>query len=332
MTVAVTGASGYVGANLVRQLIARGRPVRALVHSSLGELEGLDIETAQVDVREPETLPPALEGVDVVYHLAAIISITGDRGGLVPAVNVDGVGNVAQAALDAGVKRFVHFSSVHAFDLTARGRPIDEDSPRPPAHHPAYDRSKAAGEARLRAVIDKGLDAVIVNPTGVMGPRDPAPSRIGVLFRDVLRRRMPALVNGGFNWVDVRDLIDTAMRAEELGVTGRNYLVGGRWGSVRELADVAARCAGVRPPLLTLPMPLLELVAPLLGLLDHLIEGEPVFTREALHALKANRVVDDGRARRELGHRPRPLEETIADLVEQMLADAREPAQLAAPG
>ena len=332
MTVAVTGASGYVGANLVRELVARDRPVRALIHSSLGELEGLDIETARVDVREPATLGPALQGVDVVYHLAPVISITGDQGGLVPAVNVEGVGNVAQAALDAGVRRFVHFSSVHAFDLSDHSRPIHEGSDRPPAGHPAYDRSKAAGEARLRPVIEEGLDAVIINPTGVLGPRDPGPSRIGVLFRDVLRRRMPALITGGFNWVDVRDLIAAAMEAEERGVTGTNYLVGGRWGSVRELADVAARCAGVRPPLITLPMPLLEAVAPLLGLLDRFIEGEPVFTREALHALKANPVVDDSRARRDLGHSPRPLEETIADLVEQMLADAREPARLSAPG
>jgi len=220
LTTIVTGADGYVGANLVRELVARGRSVRALIGGADPPDWGVEVPWQRIDVREPDSLERAFDGAESVFHLAAVISITGDQGGLVPAVNVDGVGHVAEAALRAGVGRFVHFSSVHAFDLMKPGGAIDEGSDRPPTGHPSYDRSKAAGEARLREVIAQGLDAVVLNPTGIFGPVDPAPSRIGQLFRDVVRRRVPAVPTGGFNWIDVRDLIDTALRAEERGQRG----------------------------------------------------------------------------------------------------------------
>jgi dihydroflavonol-4-reductase len=318
VTVVVTGAAGYVGANLVRELLAQGRTVRALVHDVPGPTPDLDCEMVPIDVTEPEGLVYAFDRAEVVYHLAAVISITGDQDGLVPAVNVDGVGHVARAALQAGVGRFVHFSSVHAFDLMNLSRPIDESSGRPPPSHPAYDRSKAAGEARLREVIAEGLDAVILNPTGVFGPEDAAPSRIGQFFRDLVRRRVPALPTGGFNWVDVRDLIDTAIRAETQGVTGENYIVGGRYASIRELADVTCACAGNRAPRINIPVGFLEALSPLLAFLDTLMEGDPMFTREAMHALRANSSIDDGKARQMLGHTPRPLEDTIGDLVARL--------------
>ncbi len=318
LTTIVTGANGYVGSNLVRALLARGEDVRALVGPGGCAPPPPGVTAVPIDVREPESLLRAFDGADVVFHLAAVISITGDQGGLVPAVNVDGVGNVARAALRAGVGRFVHFSSVHAFDLMTFDEPVHEGSARPPSKHPAYDRSKAAGEERLREVIAEGLDAVVLNPTGVFGPEDPAPSRIGQLFRDVIRKRVPALPTGGFNWVDVRDLVDTAIRAAERGLTGRNYIVGGRWASARELADLTAGFAGVWRPPITLPVGLLEGLSPVMMFLDRWVEGEPMFTAEAMHALRANPRVDDSRAREELEHRSRPLETTVEDLVAQM--------------
>lgn len=315
MTVAVTGADGYVGANLVRALLAKGRTVRALVEDKRAPVVDLDCEMVPIDVREPEGLVFALDGCEVVYHLAAVISITGDQDGRVPAVNVDGVGNTARAALQVGAKRFVHFSSVHAFDLLDHSRPLDESSPRPGPSHPAYDRSKAAGEARLREVIAEGLDAVILNPAGVCGPVDPLPSRIGQIFRDLVRARMPIIPSGGFNWVDVRDLVATALVAEERGRTGANYVINGRYASIGELGAITSKLAGVRGPMITIPSTWLEAVGPVLSFLDQFVEGEPMFTREAMLAMRANPVFDDSRAREELGHSPRPLEETIADLV-----------------
>jgi dihydroflavonol-4-reductase len=315
MTVLVTGASGHVGANLVRDLLARGERVRALVHRDDRALTGLPVEAVRGDVRDPACLRPAMAGAEVVYHLAAVISIDGDRGGLVPAVNVEGVRNVAEAALAAGVRRMVHVSSIHAFMQEPLDQPLDEQrAPVAVPHYPAYDRSKAAGEAALRTVIARGLDAVIINPTGIIGPHDFAPSRMGRWFLAIAARRLPALVDGGFDWVDVRDVSAAAIAAAAHGRRGANYLIAGHWLSLRELAQLGAEVTGVREPLFDSPMWLARVGAPFAVAYGRLTGREPLFTSEALHALRANRQIVRERALLELGHAPRPLHQTVADL------------------
>ena len=311
--VAVTGASGHVGATLVRELLRRGRRVRALIHRDERALAGLEVERVHGDVTDASSLATAFDGADVLYHLAAVISIDGDRGGIVPRTNVDGVRNVMAAALDRRVRRVVHFSSIHAFTQEPLDAPLDErrarvSSPR----YPAYDRSKAAGEAEVRAAIARGLDAVIVNPTGILGPEDHGPSRMGRFFLDLCRRHLPALVAGGFDWVDVRDVVASALAAEERGRTGENYLLGGRWHSLDELATIAGAVTGVRRPALTCPMWLARLGAPFAVAYGRVMGREPLFTMESLHALRANRSIVHEKAARELGHAPRPVEQTIA--------------------
>jgi dihydroflavonol-4-reductase len=309
----VTGASGHVGANLVRALLARGRRVRALVNAESRALEGLDVERVSGDVRNPESLRRAFDGAEVVYHLAARISISGDRDGLVRAVNVDGVRNVARAALASRVRRLVHCSSIHAFRLDLTGRPLDESTPK--ADHEgsaAYDRSKAAGEKELRRAIDGGLDAVIVNPTGILGPFDFGPSRMGRVLLLLRNRKMPALVSGGFNWVDVRDVVDGLLRAFDRGRTGENYILPGHWHPMSELATIAAECTGSVAPRLVVPMLLARASAPWASLLDAVTGKDPLFTTEGLAALRANREIDGSKAARELGYSARPIREAVA--------------------
>ncbi|HSW41806.1 MAG TPA: NAD-dependent epimerase/dehydratase family protein [Patescibacteria group bacterium] len=315
MTVVVTGASGHIGSNLVRLLIERGRTVRAVDVRPGPSLAGLDLEYVEADVLDSESLLRAFAGVDVVFHLAARISIAGDPDGRVWATNVMGVRNAAETALRTGVRRFVHCSSVHAFDLAAaRGSAVDETSP--PAIRPGlpvYDRSKAAGESELRAVVARGLDAVVVNPTGVTGPCDFEPSRMGRFFRALRQRRLPALVEGGFDWVDVRDVALALAGAADRGRTGEGYLVPGHRASTRELAVLAHEVAGVPVPRPTVPLALARawaraasvVAAPTLSSL---------FTVESLHALASDPHVNGRRAELELGHRPRPLSDTIGDL------------------
>jgi dihydroflavonol-4-reductase len=316
MTVLVTGANGHVGANLVRELLRRGQRVRALVHRDTRALDGLPVEYARGDVCVPSSLRAAFAGVEVVYHLAAVISIDGDRGGVVPAVNVHGVRHVAEAARAAGVRRLVHCSSVHAFSQEPLDQPLDERrAPATQPHYPAYDRSKAAGEMEIRAAIGRGLDAVIINPTGIIGPYDFGPSRMGRWLRSLCEARLPALVDGGFDWVDVRDVARAAIAAAARGRTGANYLVAGHWHSLRELAQLSAEViGGLRGRLLETPMWLARIGAPFAVAGARLTGREPLFTREALHALRANRCVRRDRATQELQHTPRPMRETLADL------------------
>jgi len=317
MTVVVTGASGHLGANLVRSLLERGERVRVLVHRSADPLADLDhpIERVQGSVCERSSLAPALVDAERVYHLAGVISINGDPDGRVHRVNVEGARNVARACLDAGVGRLVHVSSVHAFDMKPHDEVLDEtrrqvaDSP----GHSAYDRSKALGERAVRDAVDDGLDAVIVNPTGIIGPVDYGPSRLGYLLRELAAGKLPALLDGGFDFVDVRDVADGIIAAGERGRSGENYILGNTWYSLRELAAMVAAVSGRRAPALVTPVWAARAGVPFARVLAKLTKTEPLFTRESLEVLTSNRSISSRRARTELGFTPRPLPQTVAD-------------------
>lgn len=310
--VAVTGPSGHVGANLVRTLLARGHAVRVLVRrETIPALAGLDVEVVKGDVREPASVAKLVAGTTAVFHAAGVISIAGDPQGLVEQVNVRGTANVADAALEAGVK-MVYFCSTGAFEQAPLTQPIDESRARVVAGS-AYDRSKANAEAEVRKRVAKGLDAMILHPSGILGPYDFGPSRMGRVFLDMYRRRLPALVPGGADWVDVRDVVDTAIVAVERGRSGESYIVTGRWASMGELAMLAAEITGVAPPRLETPMWLARVGAPFMEAWARVRKTEPLYTRESLSILQANRAYVRDKATRELGHAPRPLHESVRD-------------------
>lgn len=310
--VAVTGASGYLGINLVLALVEAGYHVTAIDRvRSVSLPDGSS--WVEADALDQRRMREAFEGIEIVYHLAAVITLA-SRNDLAWRVNTDGVEATARAALEAGVRRFVHCSSVHAFD--ERHPLIDESAPRATdLDLPIYDRSKWAGEERLRRVIDDGLDAVICNPTGIYGPRDVGPTRINAVLLAAARGRLPAAVAGGFDFVDVRDVASALPVAAQLGRRGENYLLGGHRKSVIELCRLAAAAGGHRPPLFAAPLWVMRGVAPLANPIAHLF-GSDALSRGSLAALAAMPRVDYGKARRELGYAPRPAETTVADLVE----------------
>ena len=173
--------------------------------------------------------------------------------------------------------------------------------------------SKAAGEKAVREVIEQGLDCVIVHPTGVIGPFDGQPSRMGQVFLDLYHRRLPALVAGGFDWVDVRDVVAGAMAAEDKGRSGENYLLSGNYRTVTEIAELAESITGRKKPRLTTPMWLARVGAPFQHALDNLRGRTPLFTSESREALRANKVIRHAKAREELGYTPRPIEDSVRD-------------------
>jgi len=316
MTVLVTGASGHVGANLVRALLDRDRAVRVLARDDARAIDGLDVERVRGDVLHPDTLRAAVDGADVVYHCAARISIVGDPDGMVLRTNTEGPRNVVRACLDAGVRRLVHFSSIHAFDQAPLDQPLDETRPFVGDKAYAYDRSKAAGSREVLKGVDRGLDAVIVHPTAVLGPHDYKGSRMGRVLLDLYCDRLPSLIQGGFDWVDARDVVSTAIAAEERGRSGEAYLASGHYATVAELAAVVSEFSGKRPPRFVCPQWLAYVGLPFAALAARLTGSEPLFTREALGALRANREIRHDKASRELGHQPRPLRQTVADTLE----------------
>jgi len=315
---AVTGASGHLGANLVRTLLDEGHAVRALVRDDVRALEGLPVERVPGDVLDPSSLAPLVAGADAVFHLAAHISIAGDRDGLVLRTNVEGPRHVAAACLAAGVPRLVHVSSIHALAADPAGAPVDEG--RRPADlepgAPAYNRSKALGEREVLAAAARGLRAVILRPTAVLGPHDHKPSRMGRVLLALARGRMPGLVAGGFDWVDARDVARAAVAAARNGRAGGRYLLPGHWRTLSQVALAVAGWSGRPPPRLLVPMTLARLAAPLAEAWAHLAGGEALFTRESLHALRHYRGVRGDEAARDLGFAPRPFEETVRDALD----------------
>jgi dihydroflavonol-4-reductase len=315
---AVTGASGHLGANLVRALLEEGHAVRALVRDDVRALEGLPVERVRGDVLDPPSLGPLVAGAGAVFHLAARISIAGDPDGLVLRTNVEGPRHVAAACLAARVPRLVHVSSIHALAARPAGAPVDER--RGPADAepgaPAYHRSKALGEREVLAAAARGLGVVVVRPTAVLGPHDHKPSRMGRVLLALARGRMPGLVAGGFDWVDARDVARAAVTAARSGRAGGRYLLPGHWRTLSEVARAVAAWSGRPPPRLVVPMALARLGAPVAEAWARLSGGEPLFTRESLHALRHYRHVRGAEATRDLGWAPRPFEVTVRDALD----------------
>jgi dihydroflavonol-4-reductase len=312
-TALVTGAPGFIGVNLVPRLCALGWHVRSYGLTPF-EMPGVvGVSSVIGDVRDRRRLDEALAGVDVVFHLAAVITLLHDDPEAWD-VNTKGPATVARAALDHGVTRLVHCSSVHAFDLS-RARPrLREDSPRAGPDRPLYDRSKAAGEAAVREVVADGLDAVIVNPTAIIGPIDPGPSRANGVLLAAARGHLPVAVAGGFDWVDVRDVVDGCVAALDRGRTGESYLLSGHQATSVQIGRLAAGMNGRLGPLFGLPAWMAETIAPI-GERVGRLWGSDDFTPASIGTLLDDPLVDSSRAVRELGYRPRPLETTVRDLV-----------------
>lgn len=324
MTIVVTGAAGHLGGNLVRALLARGQRVRALVHRDRRAIAGLPLEIVLGDLGDPASLRRAFEGAEVVYHTAAHISILGGEWALLERTNILGTRNVVQACLEAGVRRLVHFSSIHALVQEPLDKPVDESRPLVHGNRCApYSRSKAAAEAEVRAGQARGLDAVILNPTAIIGPYDFRPSHFGEVLLDLARGRLPALVAGGFDWVDVRDVVAGAICAAEQAPAGARYLLSGHWVTLTEIAALVEEFTGRRAPRFVCPLALARLGAPLAVAVARLIGRRPLFTPISIETLCSNRRVSHERATRELGYQPRPFRQTIADTLRWFVESGR---------
>jgi dihydroflavonol-4-reductase len=176
-----------------------------------------------------------------------------------------------------------------------------------------YDWSKAEGERMVLAAGRRGLDAVIVNPTAIIGPYDFNLSEMGRFFLSLYHRRVPALIAGGFDFVDVRDVVEGAIAAEEKGGRGERYLFSGQWLSVRDLSLLVEECTGRSVPRFTAPMWLARLGVPFASLYSRIAGVKPLFTSGSLYTLRNHHYISHEKARRELGYNPRPVREAVRD-------------------
>jgi len=314
----VTGATGHLGNNLVRALLERGERVRALVYPAdpIHPIAGLAAEQVQGDVRDLDSLLRAFTGADLVYHLASLITIMPSRTNLLYQVNVMGTRNVVEACLRSGVRRLVYTASIHALVEPPHGTMIDEHFPFDPSRIATdYGRSKAQAALEVLDGVERGLDAVIASPTGIIGPYDFQPSEMGRFFLSFAQGRLPACVSGAYDFVDVRDVAAGLIAAAGRGRRRHNYILSGEQITMDRLMAVLSRASGVPAPRLRVPAALAKAIASFTCSYARMKGSRPLLTQESVSILSSNSCISHDKASRELGYHPRPIAETVGDTV-----------------
>ncbi len=314
----VTGATGHIGNVLVKELIQRGEKVRVLVlpNEDLTPLDGLDLEIVNGNVLDKTSLETAFIGVEYVFHLAGIISIMPGKDDFVHDVNVNGTCNMLEAAKKAGVKKFIHTSSIHAFKRVPHGIVIDENIPiDPECAVAAYDQSKAEATLAVMRAVQEGLPAVVVCPTGVIGPYDFKGSEIGVLIQDWMKYKLNFLIEGNYDFVDVRDVVQGMIQAREKGKVGQIYILSGELIKVADLWRLVKELLDVRSYFINIPVKFASFVAKFTQSWYRMTKSKPRFTTYSIETLHTNAVISNAKARSTLGYKTRSLRESIKDTV-----------------
>lgn len=316
--VVVTGATGHLGNVLCRELLARGKKVRAFVlpGDDVTPLADLDVEVVYGDILDMSDLIKAFEGAEWVFHLAALVSIEPGKKKILHKVNVTGTQNVITACREAGVGRLIYTSSIHALVEPPAGELIDETAEWDvEGTMGEYNKTKALASVAVRQATRNGLDAVIVCPTGAIGPYDYKRSQMASLFIDFVNRKLKAYINGAYDYVDVRDVAEGMVLAAEKGKKGEVYILSGEKLTVDDILDKLHEETDVMSPQARLPLWFAKLTAPLAWLYYKIIRTEPLYTPYSVRTLQSNCDISHKKASKELGYKPRPVRESIEDAV-----------------
>jgi len=320
----ITGANGFLGNNLVRQL-NQSEPtaeIRALVSSPnrADALKGLNCKIFAGDVTKPQTLAPIFQvpkaAQTYVIHCAAVVYIKSRPNPAVYTVNVEGTKNVAEQTLEIGAK-LVYVNSVHALTEKPDHAEITEQSRFYPSQVVGqYAQSKAeAANLVLDLVQRRGLDAYIVQPSGIIGPHDYKTTHLTQLIIDAATGRLKAGIYGGYDFVDVRDVADAIINVCTLNEPGQSYILSGHYATIPELFQLIAEAAKRQPITTFLPLWLAKLTAPLSEIYYNLKQQPPLYTKYSLYTLESNANFSHAKAEATLNFHPRPLADTIKDTV-----------------
>ncbi len=315
----VTGATGHLGNVLVRELLKENESVRTLVlpNESLQSLQNLPVEIIYGNTLDRDSLQKAMRGIDTVFHLAGIIAIRPGMENLMHRVNVEGTRNVGEIALENKVNKFIHVSSVHAFRREPHGTVIDENTPLALDSAPgSYDRTKAEGTLTILNLAQKGLNAVIVCPTGIIGRHDYLQSEMGDTLRSFSNKNLDILIEGAYDFVDVRDVAYGMLQACNSGVSGEVYILSGSQVTIENLHSMTQKVTGSRSVKLIIPV---KIAIFAVSFVQHFFQWFKIksrYTHYSLQTLIDNSTFSSQKACRELGYRPRPLNDTVADFLD----------------
>ena len=323
MKCVVTGASGHIGNVLVRDLISKNYEVKAFVlkNENVDYLKELNVEICYGDVRDLESLKEAFRGADIVFHLAGIIDIGAVNKKFIYSVNVGGTKNVLQACREEKVKKLVYTSSVHAIpekpkdEIITETKEFSEDKVKG-----IYAKTKAEATKYLLENVSQDLDnnpeIIIVHPSGVIGPYEYIPSNLGQLVIDCANKKIGAYLDGGYNFVDVRDVANGVVLAAEKGKNGECYILAGHKVSVKELMKKIEAVTKVKMPTFKIARWFAYATGFLSEIYYKIVKQKPLFTSYAVYTLGTNCNFSNEKAEKELGYTIRPIDETIKDTVD----------------
>ena len=283
------------------------------VQSDLGSLDGLPVEIVTGDVTDRKSLLEAFEGISTVYHLAAIIAISPGREQLMHEVNVLGTQNVIAACLEKGVSRLCHVSSSHALHDPGGNTAIDESQPFDTEQRMVYGSTKARGSCMVLDACQRGLDAVIACPTGMVGPNDFRPSESGKSILDYANARVRTYIPGGYTFVDVRDAANGLIRLADKGRSGECYLLAGHRITMKEMVDLIREITGKARPTLGIPAWVIGPLATLMTGWSRLTKTRTIITTDVVETLKGNPIFSITKAQSEIGFSPRPLRQCLEE-------------------
>jgi dihydroflavonol-4-reductase len=319
MKTLITGASGFVGSAVLRQLISAGHEVRALVRagSDHRNLDGIRVEKVIGDLADSASLRRAVQGCSHLFHVAADYRLWIPDPAAMYRTNVEGTTSLLRHAADAGVIKMVYTSSVAALGLTPDGSPADEQTPVDPDRIVGhYKRSKyAAEQAVLQLVAGEKIPVIIVNPSTPVGPRDIKPTPTGRIIVDTLNRQMPAYVDTGLNIVHVDDVAAGHLLAWERGQPGERYILGGENLSLRQMLEEICAIAGLKAPSIRLPHTLVLPIAWCMERWAAVTGQEPRATVDAVRMARKKMYFSSAKASAKLGYHARPSREGLADAI-----------------
>ncbi len=319
MKALVTGATGFIGAAVTRKLLARGYAVRAMARtdSDKRNLADLDVELAIADLREPDSLTKAVQGIQLLFHVAADYRLWVPNPATMYETNVAGTRKLLLAAMDAGVEQIVYTSSVATLGIPPNGQPGREDTPTSIENMVGpYKRSKFMAEEVVRNMANtEHCPVVIVNPSTPIGPGDIKPTPTGRVILDAVNGRIPAFVDTGLNIVHVDDVAQGHLLALDKGRVGEHYVLGSEDMSLEVLLGKVARLVGRRAPRIRIPLPLAMGVAHVTEAWARISGSQPQVTLDAVRMARKKMYFSSDKAMQELGYEPRSGDLAIADAV-----------------
>ncbi len=320
MKVAITGASGHIGAVLCKQLIEQGAEVVALIRNRTESIDHLAIEKVKGSVLDKDSLRKLMKDCDYVIHAAGLIGLSYHFDQNIFDVNVTGTKNVLQIAKESGVKRVIHLSSIHVFQQSPHHEPLDETRAFVGEDVVFYDRTKRDAHLLALEAFKQGQDVVIVCPTGVFGPSDYKPSMLGKAIWDIYNEKFPCMLHGGFDFTYVNDVASSIINALDKGISGETYILGGEYQSLKELSETIFKIKSKAKKIRVLPMIFGRIGVPFIQIYAFFTQTKPLYDSVYLDILEdGNKNVDTSKAERELGYTKTDLSIALKETIDWFL-------------